>query len=110
MYVQKKDLYIRTTYTYKLVRIMEKEIPFIAKLVQNGNSIQVSIPAYIRQFAELNKGDLVELKLIVKAGTEKEILKNTGKSHEATSLPMNAIPVGVADSFLKNNQYIYSLV
>lgn len=55
---------------------MEKEIPFIARLVANGNSMHVSIPSYIRQYADLNKGDLVELKITLKSIKEESADSN----------------------------------
>lgn len=45
--------------------------PYDAKVVKNGNSLQVLIPAHIRKFVTINEGDQIEvsLKLVQRNGS-----------------------------------------
>ena len=44
---------------------METEIkPFVGKVVKNGNSYHISIPAYIRKYMNIEQGDVIDIEKI----------------------------------------------
>lgn len=57
---------------------MAKKLPeYVGKVVQNGHSFHLSIPAYMRRYLKLEKGDVMKVQLTL---VERENLKNSGES------------------------------
>lgn len=44
---------------------MSEKLPYVGKIVKNGNSYQIVVPANIREHLQLQKGDMIKVEISV---------------------------------------------